>query len=103
MSRGELCPEFVRQINEGNAFEIDTDFRHPLPICGSELGTKFELDLLRRKDNVDRLRKNFQGVLRRDPICVDAGVEGVLVLQQRAPRRQTTLVPFVYYVPRAKA
>jgi uncharacterized protein with ParB-like and HNH nuclease domain len=61
----ETLPEFVRQINEGNSFNIDTDFVIRCLFAVSEMGTKFELDLLRRKDNVDRLRKNFQA-------CCDA-------------------------------
>jgi uncharacterized protein with ParB-like and HNH nuclease domain len=61
----ESLPEFVRQINEGNAFELDTDFVIRCLFAVSGLGTKFELDSLRKKDNVDRLRKNFQG-------CCDA-------------------------------
>ena len=52
--------EFVRQINEGNSFNIDTDFVIRCLFAVSEIGTKFELDLLRKKDNVednvDRLR-----------------------------------------------
>jgi hypothetical protein len=50
----ETLPEFVRQINEGNSFNIDTDFVIRCLFAVSELGTKFELDLLRRKDNVER-------------------------------------------------
>lgn len=61
----ESLPQFVRQINEGNAFDIDTDFVIRCLFAVSDLGTKFDLDLLRKKDNVDRLRKNFQA-------CCDA-------------------------------
>lgn len=94
----ESLPEFVRQINEGNAFEIDTDFVIRCLFAVSELGTKFELDLLRRKDNVDRLRKSFQG-------CCDA-IRSVVDTVSRECRcssstllgGQSTLVPFVYYL-----
>ena len=56
----ESLPEFVRHINEGNHFGIDTDFVIRCLFAVSGLGTKFELDLLRRKDNVERLRNNFK-------------------------------------------
>ena len=57
----EGLPEFVRQINEGNDFGIDTDFVIRCLFAVSEMGTKFELDSLRKKQNVQRLRNNFKG------------------------------------------
>jgi hypothetical protein len=55
----ESLPQFVQEVNKGNSFEIDTDFVIRCLFAVSDLGTKFDLDRLRRKQNVERLRKNF--------------------------------------------
>jgi len=94
----ESLPEFVRQINEGNAFEIDTDFVIRCLFAVSDLGTKFELDLLRRKDNVERLRKNFQACCDAIRSVVDAVSRDCWCSSSTLLGGQTTLVPFVYYL-----
>jgi hypothetical protein len=57
----ESLPEFVREINEGNAFTLDTDFVIRCLFAVSDLGTKFDLDHLRRKNNVNLLRSVQEG------------------------------------------
>ncbi len=94
----ESLPEFVRQINEGNAFELDTDFVIRCLFAVSGLGTKFELDLLRKKDNVDRLRKNFQACCDAIRSVVDAVSRECWCSSSNLLGGQTTLVPFVYYL-----
>jgi hypothetical protein len=97
----ESLPEFVRQINEGNDFAIDTDFVIRCLFAVSELGTKFELDLLRRKDNVDKLRKNFQACCDAIRSVVDAVYRDCWCSSSALLGGQATLVPFVYYLFRA--
>jgi hypothetical protein len=97
----ETLPEFVRQINEGNSFNIDTDFVIRCLFAVSELGTKFELDLLRRRDNVDKLRKNFQGCCNAIRSVVDAVSRDCWCSSSSLLGGQATLVPFVYYLFRA--
>ncbi len=94
----ETLPEFVRQINEGNSFEIDTDFVIRCLFAVSEMGTKFELDLLRRKDNVDRLRKNFQACCDAIRSAVDSVSRDCWCSSSALLGGQATLVPFVYYL-----
>jgi len=94
----ESLPEFVRQINEGNAFELDTDFVIRCLFAVSDLGTKFELDLLRKKDNVDRLRKNFQACCDAIRSVVDSVSRDCWCSSSNLLGGQTTLVPFVYYL-----
>jgi Protein of unknown function DUF262 len=94
----ESLPEFVRQINEGNAFEVDTDFVIRCLFAVSELGTKFELDLLRKKNNVDRLRKNFQACCDAIRSVVDSVSRECWCSSSSLLGGQTTLVPFVYYL-----
>ncbi len=94
----ESLPEFVRQINEGNAFELDTDFVIRCLFAVSDLGTKFELDLLRKKDNVDRLRRNFQACCDAIRSVVDSVSRECWCSSSNLLGGPTTLVPFVYYL-----
>ena len=56
----EALPEFVNNINDGNSFDLDTDFVIRCLFAVSDLGTKFDLHLLRKKSNVEKLRANFE-------------------------------------------
>jgi hypothetical protein len=94
----ESLPDFVRQINEGNSFELDMDFVIRCLFAVSDLGTKFELDLLRKKDNVERLRKNFQACCDAIRSVVDAVSRYCWCSSSSLLGGQTTLVPFVYYL-----
>jgi hypothetical protein len=94
----ETLPEFVRGVNEGNAFALDTDFVIRCLFAVSDLGTKFDLDLLRRKDSVERLRKNFQPCCDAIRSVVDFVVRECWCSSSNLIGGQATLVPFVYYL-----
>ena len=61
----EALPDFVHRVNKGNSLELETDFVIRCLFAVSDLGAKFELDHLRNKKNVHKLRANFDG-------CCDA-------------------------------
>ncbi len=94
----DTLPQFVQEVNKGNSFEIDTDFVIRCLFAVSDLGTKFDLDRLRKKQNVERLRKNFASccdairsvldAVSRDCWCSSSSLIGGL----------STLVPFVYWL-----
>src|SRR5207249_2214025 len=94
----ETLPEFVRQINEGNDFQIDTDFVIRCLFAVSEMGTKFELDLLRKKDNVQRLRNNFGPCCDAIRSVIDSVSRDCWCSSSSLLGGQATLVPFVYYL-----
>jgi hypothetical protein len=94
----ESLPDFVRQINEGNTFELNNDFVIRCLFAVSDLGTKFELDLLRKKNNVELLRKNFQGCCDAIRSVVDSVSRDCWCASSSLLGGQTTLVPFVYYL-----
>lgn len=94
----ESLPEFVRQINEGNAFDLDTDFVIRCLFAVSDLGTKFELDLLRKKQNVELLRNNFQACCDAIRSVVDSVTRECWCTSSSLLGGQSTLVPFVYYL-----
>ncbi|MDQ3672724.1 MAG: DUF262 domain-containing protein [Actinomycetota bacterium] len=96
----ESLPEFVRSVNAGNSFGIDADFVVRCLFVVSDLGSRLNLDLLRRKSNVERLRENF-------PVCCDAirSTVDFLVSECRVQSGSLlgstdTMVPFVYYFAR---
>ena len=47
-------PEFVDKVNDGNSFNIDIDFIIRCLFAVSDLGTKFDIDMLRKKSNMDK-------------------------------------------------
>ena len=94
----ESLPEFVREINEGNAFDLDTDFVIRCLFAVSGLGTKFELDHLRRKSNADLLRNNFSACCNAIRSVVDSVSRECWCSSSGLLGGQATLVPFVYYL-----
>jgi hypothetical protein len=91
-------PEFVRKIREGNSLNIDADFVIRCLFAVSDLGTKFDIDLLRNKKNVEVLRKNYN-------MCCDAIKSAVDFVQEycwcqndRLIGGLFTLIPIVYYL-----
>lgn len=94
----ESLPEFVRQINEGNGFGLDTDFVIRCLFAVSDLGTKFELDLLRKRPHVERLRTNFTACCDAIRSVVDAVSRDCWCSSSSLLGGQATLVPFVYYL-----
>jgi len=94
----EILPLFVKNINEGNSFEIGTDFIIRCLFAVSDLGARFDLKLLRRRSNVEKLRSNFQK-------CCDAIKSSVDFVQRdcwcsssRVIGGYNTMVPLVYYL-----
>ena len=114
----QALPDFVRDINRNNSFHIDTDFVIRCLFAVSDLGTKFDVDLLRRKTNLAKVRANFQR-------CCEAMQETVEFVKVRANFQRcceamqetvefvkrdcglsgsrvlggaNTLIPFVYYL-----
>lgn len=94
----EAIPGFLRQINAGNSFELDIDFVVRSLFAVSDLGTKFDLDLLRKRSNVHKLQSNFAP-------CCDAIRSAVDFVQHECWCQSSTLlgnsntlVPIVYWL-----
>jgi len=93
----EGLPEFVDAINEGNSFSLDTDFVVRCLFSVSDLGSRLDLDLLRKKSNVEALKANFGR-------CCDAIRSAVDFVRRECKVESSsllgsahTLIPFVYY------
>jgi len=93
----EGLPEFVDAINQGNSFDLDTDFVVRCLFAVSDLGGRLDLDLLRNRRNMVALQANFAkcrdairatvDFVRRECRCDSSGLLG----------SSNVLVPFVYY------
>jgi hypothetical protein len=93
----EGLPEFVNKLNEGHSLDLDTDFVVRCLLAVSDLGAKFDLDILRKKSNVAKLKENFRQ-------CCDAleATTDFIVGDCKCPSAdligsRNVLVPFVYY------
>src|SRR5882762_4419235 len=93
----EDLPDFVKSINVGNSFEFDTDFVIRSLFAVSDLGTKFDIELLRKKQNVDKLRANFSDCCGAIQSVVDFVQSNCWCANSRVLGGYNTLVPFVYY------
>jgi hypothetical protein len=96
----EALPEFVRRVNEGNSFGIDTDFVVRCLFVVSDLGSRLDLDVLRKKSNVERLRHNFGLCCDAINATVDFVVSECRLQSGSLLGGTNTMVPFVYYFAR---
>ena len=94
----ETLPQFVGQINQGNSFELDTDFVIRCLFAVSDLGTKFDIDLLRNKTNVDQIKANFTKCCDAIRSTVDFVQNECWIANSKLIRGDANLVPLVYYL-----
>jgi len=94
----EALPEFVRSINQGNAFNLDTDFVIRSLFAVSDIGTKLDLNLLRKKSNVKKLRANFDDCCAAIRATVDFVQNECWCQSSSVLGGSSTLIPLVYYL-----
>lgn len=91
-------PEFIKEINENNSFDLNNDFVIRSLFAVSNLGTKFDIDLLRKKRNVTKLRTNFEQCCDAIRSAVDFVQDHCWCTNSGILGGSNTLVPFVYYL-----
>lgn len=91
-------PDFVDSINRGNSFELDIDFviRSLFAVCN--LGTKFNIDLLRQPQNMKSIKENFEKCCNAIRSAVDIIQKDCWCSNSKALGGYHSLVPFVYYL-----
>jgi 5-methylcytosine-specific restriction endonuclease McrA len=94
----EGLPEFVEAINEGNSFDLNTDFVIRCLFAVSGLGGKLNIDLLRSQTNVEKLRTNFSECCDAIRATVDFVQTECRCQSSRLLGSSTTLVPIVDYM-----
>jgi hypothetical protein len=91
-------PDFVEHINEGNSFDLDSDFVIRCLFAVSDLGTKFDVDLLRKKANVEAIRANFDECCNAIGSTVDFVQSNCWISSSKLVGGYYNLVPVVYYL-----
>jgi uncharacterized protein with ParB-like and HNH nuclease domain len=91
-------PDFVDRINEGNSFELDSDFVIRCLFAVSNLGTKFDIDLLRKKSNIELIKNNFNKCCDSINSTIDFVQNECWIASSKLIKSYYNLVPFVYYL-----
>lgn len=91
-------PEFVSRINEGNSFELTSDFVIRCLFAVSDLGTKFDVDLLRKNENVTKIKTNFNKCCDSIRSAIDFVQTECHISSSKLLGGSFNLVPFVYYI-----
>jgi hypothetical protein len=91
-------PDFVDRINEGNSFELDSDFVIRCLFAVSNLGTKFDIDVLRKKSNIELIKNNFTKCCSSIESTVDFVQNECWIASSKLIKSYYNLVPFVYYL-----
>jgi len=90
-------PDFVDKVNSGNSFAIDIDFVIRCLYAVSDLGTKFDIDLLRKKSNMEKMQNNFEKCCSAIEATVDSIQKYCWISSNKVFGGSQNLVPFVYY------
>lgn len=94
-------PDFVEKINRRNAFNLDVDFVIRCLFAVSDLGTKFDVDLLRKRRNIELIRENYKRCCDAIKSTVDMVEEHCWIASSRALGGYFPLIPMVYYLYQA--
>jgi hypothetical protein len=91
-------PDFVEKINEGNSFSLDVDFVIRCLFAVSDLGTKFDIEILRHNENINKIRQNFQQCCDAINSTIDFIQRDCWCASSKALGGYNTIVPLVYYL-----
>lgn len=94
----EALPEFVASVNEGNDLGIDADFVIRALFVVSDLGSRLDLNVLRKRSNVRTLQENFSRCCDSIRAVVDFVQSEARCSSSRVLGGVNTLTPFVYYM-----
>lgn len=94
----EGLPEFVDAINNGNSFDLDTDFVVRCLFAVSGLGGKLNIDLLRKQANIRALQENYEQCCDAIRATIDFVQRDCSCQSSRLLGNSTTLVPIVHYL-----
>ena len=94
----EELPEFIKEINEGNNLGIDIDFVIRSLFTVSNLGSKFDVDLLRKHSNVKKVKENYEKTCNAIRSLVDFMEDECNILNSNLIGGYLNLIPLVYYL-----
>ncbi|MEZ4917818.1 MAG: DUF262 domain-containing protein [Saprospiraceae bacterium] len=91
-------PDFIKEINEGNSLGIDIDFVIRSLFAVSNMGSKFDVDLLRKHSNVKKVKENYQRTCNSIKSLVDFLANDCQILNSGLIGGYLNLIPIVYYL-----
>lgn len=91
-------PNFIREINEGNDLDIDIDFVIRSLFTVSDLGSKFDVDLLRKNSNVRRIQEKYEVTCNAIRSLVDFMQDECNISNSSIIGGYLNLIPIVYYL-----
>ncbi|MBF0235417.1 MAG: DUF262 domain-containing protein [Desulfamplus sp.] len=91
-------PDFIREINDGNNLGIDIDFVIRSLFTVSDLGSKFDVDLLRKYSNVEKIKVNYLRTCNAIKSLVDFMSDECNILNSSIIGGYLNLIPVVYYL-----
>lgn len=98
----EELPEFIKTINSGNDLGIDVDFVIRSLFSVSDLGSKFDVDLLRKNSNVNKIKDNYPSTCNAIRSLVDFLQDQCNILNSNIIGGALNLIPFVYYLAKTR-
>ncbi len=94
----EALPELVRTVNKGNSFHLNTDFVIRCLFTVSNLGSRFDINVLRKTKNIQKIKKNFERCCDAIRATVDFVQEECWIASSKLLKGGNNLIPFVYYL-----
>ncbi|MDP3445292.1 MAG: DUF262 domain-containing protein, partial [Ignavibacteria bacterium] len=91
-------PDFIKEINNGNNLGIDVDFVIRSLFAVSDLGSKFDVDLLRKHSNVAKVKDNYERTCNSIRSLVDFMQDECGILNSGILGSYLNLIPIVYYL-----
>lgn len=89
-------PKFVEEINSNTNFDIDKDFIIKCLFAVSDFGPKYDIDILRKKSNVDKIKVNYEKCCNAIKSCIDFVRQHCWINSDRVLPGYNILIPFVY-------
>ena len=89
-------PRFVEELNSNTNFDIDKDFIIRCLFAVSDFGPKYDIDILRKKANVDKIKDNYAQCCDAIKSCIDFVRQHCWINSDRALPGYNILIPFVY-------
>jgi hypothetical protein len=93
-----LLPHFIDEINESGNLNIDNDFVIRCMFSTGGIGTRLDIDLLRKKSNVEKIKNSYNDCFDAIRSAVDFVRNDCAIDSPRLLGGINTLVPVVHYL-----
>lgn len=94
----EELPDFIKEMNDGNNLGIDIDFVIRSLFAVSDMGSKFDVDLLRKHSNIKKVKNNYERTCNAIRALVDFMADDLKILNSSLIGGNLNLIPIVYYL-----